>query len=308
MEEISQLNQWIAVEEPDFSQCIDVVESSHEISGISATVRLHCLKFNANGEPMVDALANKLYDYIIDYCLSAKDRAEPLTNRQAANLTKQARQLFRRPEITDASPDRTGEAGEVLLFFLIEAVLRAPQVVAKMELKTNHNDEVKGSDGIHAKWNEEEEIVEFFFGESKLRKSASKAISSLIDSINGFHEVKMYEHEFNIVTKHFKYAHQSIKSAIEGMIINGEPGDSVRINHACLIGYDFSGYSSAEGKSRQELKDDFCKKLLKHSDSLVESLQRHFDEFEKKQLVFEVFFLPFPSVDEFRNSFNRALG
>ena len=60
------------------------------------------------------------------------------------------------------NPDRTGEAGEVLLFFLVEAILEAPQIVAKMELKTNHKDEVKGSDGIHARWNEKLGLVDFF--------------------------------------------------------------------------------------------------------------------------------------------------
>ena len=68
------------------------------------------------------------------------------------------------PKITDNSPDKTGEAGETLLFFLMEAVLGAPQLVAKMELKTNSNDEVKGSDGIHVRWNEQDKLVDLYFG------------------------------------------------------------------------------------------------------------------------------------------------
>ncbi|MGF1747094.1 DUF1837 domain-containing protein [Vibrio minamisatsumaniensis] len=56
-------------------------------------------------------------------------------------MTKEARKLFRHPEIDSENPDRTGEAGELLLFFLIEAILGAPQMVSKMELKTNHKDD-----------------------------------------------------------------------------------------------------------------------------------------------------------------------
>ena len=306
MTNISDLNKLTSVDSIDFSKCIDTLDTSFMISGVDAKLRLHHLKFNGNGEPMVKALANLLYEFIIDYCIASRNRSEVLTTRQSARLTKEARGLFRKPTIDDDNPDRTGEAGEVLLFFLVEAVLNAPQIVAKMELKTNHKDEVKGSDGIHARWNKEAGIVDFFFGEAKLYQDASGAITSLLKSIKEFHEISMYEHEFNMVTKHFKYADENVRDAVCRFITNGEVGEEARINHACLVGYDFDAYGDAQG-SGLALRDDFQQKLLLRSQSIVKTLQRRFDAFEKKKLVFEVFFLPFPSVDDFRNAFNEAL-
>ncbi|WP_028113007.1 HamA C-terminal domain-containing protein [Ferrimonas kyonanensis] len=297
----------ISVEKPDFSKCIDVIEHTHTISGIEANIRLHHLKFDGNKMPMVKALADTLYLYIIDYCLSAKNRNEPLTPRQSTQLTKEARRLFRHPEITDTSPDKTGEAGETLLYFLMEAVLEAPQMVSKMELKTNHRDEVKGSDGIHAKWNEDLEMVDFFFGESKLYKNVNGAITDAIKSVDNFHEIKMYEHEFSMVTKHFKYADDYVKEEISNLFVNGNPGPNVRLNHACLIGYDYGGYISIFDQSHKNLVSKFTDSLLTDFQKIVPTLQKKFDSFNKKHLAFDIFFLPFPSVVEFRNAFNEAL-
>ena len=306
MNSCTEINDYISVKQTDYDKCIDVIEHDYVIKGINSTVRLHYLKFDGNGKPMVEALANTLYTYIIDYCLSARNRKDPLTAQQATLLTKEARKLFRHPTVTDKTPDKTGEAGELLLYFLLEAVLKAPQVVAKMELKTNPNDEVKGSDGMHARWNEKDAVIDFFFGEAKLYKSSAAAIASAIESVNQFHNTKMYQHEFTMVTKHFKFADEKTKAAISSMIIHGEPGSNVRVNHACLIGYDFKGYKSLNS-SREKLTKDFCSLFLADGERLVSLLQKRFDGFDKKHLNFEVFFIPFPSVVDFRNAFNDAL-
>ena len=307
MELVKKIAEKISVETPDFSNCINVIEHDLKITGIETTVRFHYLRFDGNKKPMVKALADTLYAYIIDYCLSAKNRTEILTAKQSALLTKEARSLFRHPEISDDSPDKTGEAGETLLYFLMEAVLRAPQIVSKMELKTNHKDEVKGSDGIHARWNQELGVVDFYFGESKLYKKVADAISSALKSVNDFHDIKMYEHEFNMVTKHFKYADELVKHEISQLFINGNPGPNVRINHACLIGYDYKGYDKCFSEPHCSLVSGFEKELLSDAEILVSHLQGKLDKFEKKHLVFDVFFLPLPSVVEFRNAFNEAL-
>lgn len=306
MNSSSHINNYLSVKQADYDNCIDVIQHKHVLNGIDSTIRFHHLKFDGNGRPMVEALANTLYTYIIDYCLAQRSGNMPLTPQQATILTKEARKLFRHPKITDKTPDKTGEAGELLLYFLIEAVLKAPQVVSKMELKTNHKDEVKGSDGMHAKWNSEDSIVDFFFGEAKLYQSSSAAISSVLESVSQFHDIKMYQHEFSLVTKHFKYCDENTKNAISSLIIHGEPGPDVRVNHACLIGYDYKKYETLKG-SRNQLTTEFLSMYSDDSQRLVQLLTKNFNSFSRKHLKFEVFFIPFPSVVEFRNAFNEAL-
>ncbi|EKN6126797.1 DUF1837 domain-containing protein [Yersinia enterocolitica] len=272
---------------------------------MKANLRFHHLKFDGNGLPMIKKLAETLYEYIIDFCISSKNRDEQLTPTQSARLVKQARALFRHPNISEKKADKTGEAGEALLFFLMEAVLGAPQIVAKMELKTNSNDEVKGSDGIHARWDPIDRIVDFYFGEAKLYKNISAAIKSALDSIDGFHENEMYKHEFSMVTKHFKYSNNEIKSAVSDLIALGEPGEGVRINHACLIGYDWNGYIDL--CNVDHLLEDFRGKFERDFPRITEILRTKFSGFKHKHLKFDVFFIPFPSVSDFRDAFNKAL-
>lgn len=308
MTSLEELNKNISVDLTDYNDCIDVIEHEYCINGINAQIRMHYIKFDGNGFPMIKALAKMLYTYIIDYCIATRNRPEPLTTRQSAKLIKQARDLFRHPEVSDDSPDKTGEAGELLLFFLMESVLKAPQLVSKMELKTNHKDEVKGSDGIHARLNEKTGLVDFFFGESKLYQDSSSAIADAIKSVDQFHDIEMYQHEFIMVTKHFKYADEKTRDAITSLVIHGEPGPSVSINHACLIGYDFKGFQelSAIGTS-DEINKKFLDVFVKDGERLTKLIQKRFDKFDKKHIKFEVFFLPFPSVVAFRNAFNAAL-
>lgn len=303
-ETLEKFNQFSEIEKCSYSDCLGVLEHDYVIEGVKAKIKLHYVKLDGNGRPMVKALANTLYEYIINYCIASKNRSAQLTPRQSTKLTREARDLFRRPEVTDESPDKTGEAGEMLLYFLMESVMGAPQVVAKMELKTNRKDEVKGSDGIHAKYDNESNMVDFFFGESKLYKSSASAISSALNSVNDFHDGEMYKHEYKMVTKHYKYADEKTKQEIHRLIINGEPGPAVRVNHACLIGYDFNVFKN---KPHMAL-DDFKAEFLKDGSRLAKLLQKKFDSFGKQYLCFEVFFIPFPSVVEFRNAFNEALG
>lgn len=302
------INSLVSVVTSDYEDCLGVLEHDYCVNGVITKIRMHYIKFDGNGRPMIKALANTLYSYIIDYCIATKNRPEALSTRQSTLLTKQARELFRHPAISDDSPDKTGEAGELLLYFLMEAVLGAPQIVSKMELKTNHKDEVKGSDGIHAKFNEEDDLVDFFFGESKLYADASTAISRAVNSIEQFHEIEMHQHEFLMVTKHFKYADEKTKEAIASLIIRGEPGPNVRVNHACLIGYDFNEFANLPCGEPQDV---ILKRFLElfHSDGkrLTDLLQKKFNSFNKKHLCFDVFFIPFPSVGDFRNAFNAAL-
>jgi hypothetical protein len=295
---------FIAVKTEHYQQCIDVLEHQLKLSEVDGTIRFHHLKSDGNGQPMVKALAEMLYNYIIDYCIASKNRSGSLDPSQYARLTKQARELFRHPKILNGTTDNTGEAGETLLFFLTEAVLKAPQIVAKMELKTNRRDEVKGSDGIHARWNEADQVVDLFFGESKLYQSVNDAISSALKSISDFHDNEMYKHEFSIVTKHFKFAHENVRSELSKLIGNGATTQGVRLNHSCLIGYDWEQYATLRPR---EIKEKIKEILTSDAVSIVNSLNKKFAKFEKKHLKFDIFFLPFPSVGEFRKAFNAAL-
>ncbi|MCF6237067.1 MAG: DUF1837 domain-containing protein [Gammaproteobacteria bacterium] len=304
---ITRINRLISVDKIDYKQCIDHIDHDQKIDGVKTLIRFHYLKFDGNGQPMLSALAETLYDYIIHYCISSRHRNELLTPSQATRLTKQARELFVHPEATEGDPDQTGEAGEILLYFLIESILDAPQVVSKMELKTNQKKEVNGSDGIHMKWCEDDGVADIYFGEAKIHQSLSGALGSAFKSISSFHDDGMYKHEFLMVTKHFKYADETIKNEIKKLIIRGEPSYEVRMNHACLIGYNCKEYKKLMKEGSEDIESAFRKIYKNDMPRVVKLLNNRFDSFEKKYLKFDFFFMPFVSVQQFRDAFNKAL-
>ncbi len=304
---LKDINQYLTACKCSYDKCIDVIEHTEKLDDVRANLRFHHLKFDGNGQPMIDTLAEKLYEHIIDYCLSAKDRKTELTPQQSARLTKEARQLFRHPDISTGKQDITGEAGEMLLYFLVESVLKAPQVVAKMDLKTNRKLESNGSDGIHMSWNEEDELVDIYFGEAKLHQTYGNAIKDALKSINSFHDENLQQHEYRLATKHFKYVDETIQKEVVNLLEGGKTNSGVRINHACLIGYDSINYKNLPNTSNKNQLKEFKKRYLKHTKKLTKSVQENFKTFEKKHLCFEVFFIPFPTVQEFRDAFNKAL-
>jgi hypothetical protein len=304
---LSRLDQYLSDCAKTYSECIDHVGHAEGITGVTATSRLHHLRFDANGKPMVEALAAFLYEYIIDYAISSRHRSKALSTKEAARITKEARRLFILPETSTSSPDQTGEAGELLLYFLIEAILKAPQVVSKVELKTNRKKEIHGSDGIHMVWNKTDSVVDLFLGEAKIHKSLYNALDGMFESLTDFHQERQLAHELLVVTRHFKHADQAIKDEVEKLLRQGVPTSRVRINHACLIGYNWDQYQKLKSKRPASIVQEFRTAYETDAPRLHKLLQSRFDSFKHKHLRFEIFLLPFESVQDFRDKFNQAM-
>lgn len=220
---------------------------------------------------------------------------------------QEARRLFRVVTAPAGTTDLAGEAGELLLYFLLETVLEAPQVVAKIELKTNPAQEVNGSDGIHMRWNSRDNLVDVYFGESKLYTCVGTALTNAFNSIEKFHANGMRDHEYSMATKYFKGADDRVKAAVAEVLDTGRPGPGARINHACLIGYDWAPTGPTPGQAAAAVEAQYRAQYLADAPRLHRLLQTRFDHCQRKQFGFEVFFLPFASVQAFRDAFNAAM-
>lgn len=291
----------------NYDACVAHVDHALTCAGVTATMRMHHLKFDANGQPRVGDLTKCLVEHAIVYAIAARNRPESMTPLQAARYTQEARKLFRVVRAPADTADLSGEAGEMLLYFLLETVLGAPQVVAKAELKTNPGLEVNGSDGIHMRWDPKDQVVDVFFGESKLYIDVSAALTAAFASIEKFHADGMREHELSLVTKHFKGADPQVRAAVTDLLEVGRPGSGVRVNHACLIGYDWTAFAQTPALAAAEIEKEYRKHYLADAPRLHGMLQHRFNACQRKQFRFEVFFLPFVSVQSFRDAFYAAI-
>ncbi len=303
----ADLGAMLSASRQNYDACVDHVEYDHTITGVRAKMRLHHLRFDANGHPKLDALAKCLVDHAIDYAISSRNRPAMLTAQEAARYMQEARRLFRVVAAPTGTADLAGEAGEMLLYLLLEAVIEAPQVVAKIELKTNPALEVNGSDGIHMRWHPTDNLVDVYFGESKMYTDVGAALTSAFNSIEDFHANGMRAHEYAMVTKFFKGIDDEVKAAVADVLDTGLPGPDARINHACLIGYDWAATGLTPGQAATAVQAEYKRQFIAEAPSLHQRLQRRFNSCRRRQYGFEVFFLPFTSVQAFRNAFDAAM-
>jgi hypothetical protein len=68
-------------------------------------------------------------------------------------------------------------------YLLTEWILEAPQLLAKMSLKTNKEMPVHGADGVHVRFCEDAQQLRFYWGESKLYADVGQGITAAVSSV-----------------------------------------------------------------------------------------------------------------------------
>lgn len=295
-----RLDSYLSAALERYEACLGATAVGTHIPDLLASVRFHYLKLDGNGRPQWRELARNLASHILSYCFSVQRRKSATTDVELMDLSREAREFFRKS-------DRSGEAGEMLLFFLLEAVLGAPQMVSKIALKTSPEVETYGSDGVHMKWNSVDKLMDIYFGEAKLHQSLASGTRSAVESIEKFHQNSMEEFEMRLVTRHYKHADDATKDHILKYVNRGTSSETARVNHACLLGYDWDAYDKLKNANLPKMAEEFESLYLAEQPSIAELIQGHFSNLTVKRLRFEVFVLPFTSVDEFRKAFLEAL-
>ncbi len=266
----------------------------------NSILRFHYIKFNPNNEPKFNLLVDTIINHITLYCFSVSKRTESDYEAYKNKLYREATRLFRQN-------DKSGELGELILWFLLESVLKAPQVVAKIDLKTNRNDEVKGADGIHINITNDN-VLEIIFGEAKLHKSLSGAITDAFKSIEIFLEKEQYTREYSLITSHFKWLKSEQQNKLLDFISGKIESDEIKMKFAILIGFDWNEYKKLQDPyEREKFVKEFQEIYQKKADEIKEKIIKKFDGFKYSHYEFDIFFLPFESVDEMRKRFKSEL-
>jgi len=139
------------------------------------TLRLHYPAI-ARGQATVQELIAAISDYITPFAVHRK-RISDLESQygeippeqyrvECERLQKEANDVFIKAK---KKANKSGEAGELLLFVLTEWILKAPQLLAKLPLKTSRDVPVHGTDGIHVGYWPEKDALCIYWGEAKTR-------------------------------------------------------------------------------------------------------------------------------------------
>lgn len=298
------LKEYLEASQKRFQTCLSPLDEQITIDGTQSDVTLHFVRFDPHTkEPKFSLLAKALAKHVVRFCLSARSRQRIREKddfeEDEGELFLIAREYFRK--LKDS-----GEVGELLLFFLLEAAIGAPQVVCKMELKTNAGDEVKGADGIHIKWDEKDQHLDVFLGEAKLYQDIGTAMTKALGSIKEFYDKNKLDEELHLVTSHFKHLDEEFRRKVTSWVNRETAPEECHIIHSCLIGWDWSQYKRF-ATDRDGLFDDFEEEYRKYCKNIRELLSKRFQDYTHKHLSFHFLFVPFDSVGDFRKAFYREL-
>ncbi|HVA89825.1 MAG TPA: DUF1837 domain-containing protein, partial [Chloroflexota bacterium] len=162
-----------------------LIERDVLIDGHSVKIHCHCLTVDGNGRVQPRRLAEFMRNAVADYAIPRSKLAEAKardlkyhSTEAVTALVEQARRSF-----TDLA--KTGEGGEMLLFLLAERFLKLPQILCKMDLKTDTRMHYHGADGVYAGV-ANDGMLKLYWGESKIYKDAMAAIGDCLASLAPF--------------------------------------------------------------------------------------------------------------------------
>jgi hypothetical protein len=270
-----------------------------------------------DGQPTLDEFVNYIRHLIIPFCIprreikKADEKYEATRNpRHITEIDDKARRLFVKAK---ESQRTTGEAGELILFMLLEAALSAPQIACKMYLKTSQNVSVHGSDSIHIMRGTQESSLCLVWGESKIYKQLSSALDEVCSSIISFlgnnDGSSPRERDINVITDHIDIIDENWKQ----LLLNYfdpycEQSNLREESFACFIGFDFSAYTRLDEKPISEREAFFQEAYLQRIETACQLFSEKLSNSRLTNLRINYFLIPFPNVDDFRGKFLSAIG
>lgn len=212
----------------------------HEIADLSLSrsnkLNLFILKIESN-RFSYNSLTQQLYDLIITFSLSRAE-LDRLKDTPGGQKYKLACERLRNHLSNE------GELGEILLYSFLEAHLKAPKILTKLELKTSPNDYVKGSDGVHL-LKVGDNNFQLIFGESKLYSNLERGIDKAFDSIKVFFDQKRNKisYEAHLLTSQLlkESVDEETYQFLKGIIIPTERDEETELDNSfgLFLGFDF---------------------------------------------------------------------
>ena len=291
----------------DLSALLHDVERHVVVDGTNITAHCHCITLDGNGRPRIEDLVEAVTEHLLDYAIPRSESRAAYEERDRTGSSQKVVRLHLKAKRLFTDLIQSGEGGELLLFALAEKVLRLPQLICKMSLKTNTRMHIHGADGLHAGVDEHTGKLLLYWGESKIFGDVTSAIRECLKSLAPM----LQDHEANqrdlqLLQRHLDVDNDDLENAFKKFLNPNDPAfNSLEFRGLCLVGFDCDAYP--KGPSETELKA-----VVSAIASTLPEWKQHAAKraTEEKIDAFSMHFLfvPFPSADEFRRLFRARLG
>lgn len=296
----------------DLSSYLREIHSDKVIHKTKARSYCNMLKLDGNGRPRVEDFAEFISMRLVDYAIprseiekAKKKDTEYNSTVWTSKLTKKAVGLFTHLK-------NSGEGGEVLLYILVQEILKIPQLLCKMPLKTNSEMHYHGVDGIHVEFDKGEDKLALYWGESKLYQDVDQGIASCFKSLKGFFETAggstaTQERDVQLIRDNIDLLDSELEDAIVNYLDKDHPNfNKMEYRGVCLIGFDSDKYPT---KPNSILEHEVEGSIKKEIDKWQKSLSTNIIKAPPlDQFILHVFLLPFPNVQDFRTAFLKEIG
>jgi len=272
---------------------------SYELLDIAdGKIRAYSLNYknlNYNVQEFIESIKQNITSYVLN------QRAIDAEERAGKDLFLTASKYFGK-----INPQKDGKFGELILYLLIESVLRVPMIALK--LTSSPNDQVKGSDGIFCGNYLSRPAI--LIGEAKVYKKINPAINSAFRSLNRFYQNQdALDNECLVARQSSRYdclSNEQMDYIYDCLTIGSEFNLAREVIHPVLIIYDSASVVEAKGADDNELishlKCLIHESTVQHEAYIVSLLEK----FSAIRSV-DFFFIPMESVDVFRNAVFKAI-
>lgn len=272
-----------------------------------ATCRCHFVQLDPQGRPRVDALIKMLIRQVVDYCIPRSRINEALAHWERTRSTEKVLQLQAEARDLFTKVKTSGEGGELLLYALLEIGLGLPQIMCKMSLKTSSQVHYHGIDGVHAKALPNGNLA-VYWGEAKLYADASDAIAAALKSLAPFlldDGGGAAERDILLLRDNADTGDELLTQAIVRYFTDDTlEASRLEVRGACLVGFSMADYPNPFDDGGRAVREEVSKAIEAWQDRLgTVILNERLDSFEM-----EVFCIPLPSVQDFRDALLTEMG
>jgi len=305
-----ELQEIVAGDPEELDVHLQLVQKDVEVDGCNIRVHCHCLTVDGNGrvkpQRLVEFMRNAIADYAIPRAkmdAARKRDYEYKSSSAVSALHHEAKAVF-----TDLT--NTGEGGEMLLYLLAERFLGLPQVLCKMDLKTDSHMHYHGADGVYASVSNEG-ILKLFWGESKVYAGATDAIRDCFKSLAPFlveedHEGASRERDLVLLSDKADLSDPKLTTAFKKYFDKNSPmSNRVEYCGIALIGFDAGFYPDTNAKA---VASDLVADAKMAMEGWLKNVSNRVSKEKLQDFDIQFLCVPLPSADGFRSAFLEALG
>ncbi|SNS01605.1 protein of unknown function [Methylobacillus rhizosphaerae] len=289
---------------------LTLVERDLVIDGHLIKIHCHCLSVDGNGRIQPHRLAELMRHAAADYAIPRSKLSAAKARDSKFNSTEAVSELVERAKQSFTDLAKSGEGGEMLLFLLAERFLKLPQILCKMDLKTDTQMHYHGADGVYAGVTPAG-ILKLYWGESKIYKDASKAIHDCLNSLAPFliepeHEEAERERDLVLLSDKADLSNPELTDALKNYFDKSSVmSKKVQYCGVALVGFDAPFYPKDNAKA---IIDDIITAARAELSNWSNRIGARLKAEKLDQMEIEFFCIPLPSAEGFRAAFHKAMG